>query len=554
MNTFCYIIIILMFFLSKKLHFQTILGWSGEMEMILTQRIVVILLNLIFCSFSFGTDYYLSKNFVIQTLETNAIIATEIFTGQTSTNLFKTKIYHIEASLFHDYLSLQQKCQDDEWEKEYIVYDIRNKKIYTSPYLRNLEFYEKRWSINGQYTFFREGYTSFGIIETDKFFYCLKNNLPIPYKIEIEGDPCGQTSQEEGGWLHERYLIFGTGQGEIIAWGLLDIETHNVYFLDVVGDFGTKPLTVENRSIKRLQNEMYKLLSAPPHLRMQDTKYFRKIVPQELNTHTKQKSFISFGTDYYLSKNFVIQTLGTNAIIAIEISTGLTTTNNFNATICHIESSSSHDYLSLRLKNDKIDWDKEFFIYDIRKKLIYDSPYYHILEPDEKRWSINGRYTYLRGFNFFKIVQTKNFIHGLEHNLPLKADIMIVSDPYYEFIFQEEGGWQNERFLIFGAAQGDLMVWGLLDLETHEVYFLTTSRDEFISENCTNRIEYLQVKMYKLLSTPPHLRLQDTKYFRKISFQEVETPNKHGLFIVGLLFFIVPLFIILWIIKKKKWK
>lgn len=229
-----------------------------------------------------GADYYLTKNFVVQTLGTNALIMSEISTGTVTTNTFATNIYKVESSCAHDYLSLQRDSLDDE--KEFVVYGINDQKIYSFPYLRNLDIDERRWSVHGQYTYIQKG-ISFGIMKTSMFFHSLENNLPLIYEIEVEGDPFGYIFQEENGWLNERFLLFGTGQGEKIAWGVLDIQEREVYFLDIIGVLGKPPLTNENRSIDRLMNLMHKLLSTPPQKRERNIKYFKVIRGRKLGSH-----------------------------------------------------------------------------------------------------------------------------------------------------------------------------------------------------------------------------------------------------------------------------
>ena len=141
---------------------------------------------------------------------------------------FDFSIDKIEICPAYPFLSLTGHSPSNEQTRISCIYDIEQDRLYGDGLF--LDFDEKRWSSCGKYTYFNH-VTSFAIVETSKLrdYLAATNKIAI---VEISGHPLGSIWQV---FWEGRYLVYGSGLGEMVCWGLFDTEKNANYFLSCCG-------------------------------------------------------------------------------------------------------------------------------------------------------------------------------------------------------------------------------------------------------------------------------------------------------------------------------
>lgn len=112
------------------------------------------------------------------------------------------------------------------------LFDLENRVRYCDSFL-NREPGEAPWSPGGTYLVWRSrDQTKLHVARAEEVNLVAGEGMP-PAALTIQGDPVGLIWQQR--WLTEDRLLIGTGSGESVCFGALDLAVEAFYFLECCG-------------------------------------------------------------------------------------------------------------------------------------------------------------------------------------------------------------------------------------------------------------------------------------------------------------------------------
>lgn len=161
------------------------------------------------------------------------------------------------------------------------------------------------------------------------------------------------------------------------------------------------------------------------------------------------------------NSDYIVTRIDGNEIKIFNIKTNRNLIKKFDADIEKMELSYSYPYISIILS------DHRAFIYDIAKnKLFYlggGSKY-------EKRWSRDGKFTFINHGTSFIIVSTNDLVNYLSSE-NIENLLSRVKGQPLGFISQEY--WLNNNWLIYSSGVGEAIAYGAFNIENKKNYFIT---------------------------------------------------------------------------------
>lgn len=190
---------------------------------------------------------WFADEFIVSKPNNNTLTITALLARQSYTNQFAGDVSNIEICASAGLVSF--KCSGDP-NGQFGLFDLELRTVVFHPML-TLDADERRWSPSGQLAYVKLDDASFAILATSNLLTFLRTQSTNLCSLVVVGDRAGSTFQED--WPCDRFLIFGTGQGTEMSWGLLDTYDKSCYYLDSVGYKNGPKLDNTARSPSRLR-------------------------------------------------------------------------------------------------------------------------------------------------------------------------------------------------------------------------------------------------------------------------------------------------------------
>lgn len=190
---------------------------------------------------------WFTENFIVSKPTASTLTVTTLLARQAYTNQFAGNVSNIEICASAGLVSF--KCSGNP-KGQFGLFDLESRTVLFHPML-TLDGDERRWSPSGQLAYVKLDDASFAILATSNLLTFLRTQSTNLCSLVVIGDRAGSVFQED--WPCDRFLIFGTGQGTEMSWGLLDTYEKSCYYLGSVGYKNGPKLDGTSRSPSRLR-------------------------------------------------------------------------------------------------------------------------------------------------------------------------------------------------------------------------------------------------------------------------------------------------------------